>query len=545
MPSIFLIGFMAAGKSRVAALLSQKLNMPHVDLDTLVAEDAGQSVAQIFTAEGEAGFRKRESEALRALAAKDKAMVVATGGGTPCHADNLQHMKDAGIVVHLATSLATSLERASHTSESPGESPGESRPLLQQSAAEIEALYQDRAAVYRRAQLSVSTEAKSADEVASSIVTALASSSVLSGEGAKKAAIVALGERSYPVVVTRGCLADLGSALCSRIPTAKRVAIISDDTVFPLYGKIVSDSLKNAGLEVMHATVSPGESSKEVSVFAELCETLIAGGLDRSSVVVALGGGVVGDLAGYVAASLFRGIALVQVPTTLLAMTDSAIGGKTGINSKQGKNLLGAFWQPSLVWADPDTLTTLSLRERRAAFGELVKYALLDEDLWKLVERVAPGVCAETLEPSSDLSELVRGCASLKAGIVSADERESGIRALLNLGHTLGHAIEVHAGFGQMLHGEAVALGLLATCRVSHRLGLCSESLESEVAKILEAAGLNTELGRWLNSEVLDHMGVDKKRTGSKLRFIAVHKVGDVRQRDIELIELTRLLLAD
>ncbi len=536
MPSIFLIGFMAAGKSKVAKALSQQLIMPYVDLDTLIEKDAGQSVAQIFASEGEAGFRHRESQALRSVIAGRDSMV-ATGGGTACIGDNLQEMCDAGVVVHLATSLATALERAAGSSIA--------RPLLAQSASQIESLYRDRASVYRRAPISVSTEGRSPEEVASAIRAAMDSAASLPDTKHARAAVVALGERSYPIVVEQGCLPAIGPALVARLPSVKRVAIVSDDNVFPLYGKTVKESLEGAGLDVIHATVPPGEASKEIQTYANLCESLIAGGLDRSSAIVALGGGVVGDLAGFVAASLYRGMPVVQVPTTLLAMTDSAIGGKTGINTKQGKNLIGAFWQPSLVWADTNTLTTLSPRERRAAFGELVKYALLDGELWDLVERVAPKVCGQDLKPDSDLSNLVRACATLKAGIVSADEREGGVRAVLNLGHTLAHAIEVHAGYGTLLHGEAVALGLLGTCRVSYRLGLCDQGLESEVEGVLRTAGLDTDLKPWLKAEVLDHMGVDKKRTGSKLRFIAVHNLGDVRQRDIELIELTGLLLTD
>jgi 3-dehydroquinate synthase len=536
MPSIFLIGFMAAGKSQVARSLSNQLKMPYVDLDTLIEEDAGQSVAQLFASEGESGFREREAKALRSTLGETE-MIVATGGGTPCFSDNLQQMKDAGLVVHLATDLTSARHRAAQSSQD--------RPLLQHSALAVETLYRARAPTYRRAQLSVSTEAKSAEEVATAIRQALDSAQALPEALKADAAVVALGTRSYPVVVEQGCLALVGAILRSKLPSVKRVAIVSDETVMPLYGKTVRASLETAGLEVVEVAVAAGEGSKEIGVFSKLCETLIGAGLDRSSAIVALGGGVVGDLAGYVAASLFRGIPVVQLPTTLLAMTDSAIGGKTGINTTQGKNLVGAFWQPAFVLADPNTLQTLSLRERRAAFGELVKYALLDAELWPLVERLAPQVCAQELQPSADITSLIRGCATLKAGIVSADERESGLRALLNLGHTVGHAIEVQAGYGQLLHGEAVALGLLAACRVSHRLGLCSQRLEAEVAGVLASAGLDTNLDSWLRSEVLDRMRVDKKRTGSNVRFIAVHKLGDVRQRDIELIELTRLLLAD
>jgi len=263
---------------------------------------------------------------------------------------------------------------------------------------------------------------------------------------------------------------------------------------------------------------------------------------------VALGGGVVGDLAGFVAASLFRGIALVQVPTTLLAMTDSSIGGKTGVNSALGKNLIGAFWQPKLVWADPLTLSTLPKRERVAAFGELVKYALLDDAIWPLVVRCAQHIGDESGQGfvvEDVLSELIRACAALKAAIVSADERESGLRATLNLGHTVAHAIESAAGYGSVLHGEAVALGLLATCRVSHALGYCSDELESQVSKILATAGLDVELEPWLRNEVLNRIGVDKKRTGSRVRFVVVSKPGDIRLHEIELAELISLLQKD
>lgn len=517
-------------------MLAQQLNMLCVDLDSLIEEDANQSVAQIFATEGEAKFREREVAALQKVCGGEVA-VIATGGGTPCQGDNLQRMKDSGVVVNLATELATALQRA-------GESP-DARPLLKQSATEIETLYRERAPVYRRAQLSVSSEEKSPERIAEAIAMALACTDGLPTSMAEAATIVALPERSYPVVVQEGCLSALGPALRARLPSVASVAIVSDDNVMPLYGKTVQDSLSGAGLKVVSHTVPPGEQSKEIAIFSDLCDSLIASGLDRSSAVIALGGGVVGDLAGFAASCLFRGVPVIQVPTTLLAMTDSAIGGKTGINSKHGKNLVGAFWQPTLVWADPITLTTLSQRERRAAFGELVKYALLDGELWPAVERLAPIVCAEELEPSKELAELVRACAGLKAAIVSADERESGLRATLNLGHTIGHAIEAHAGYGQILHGEAVALGLLATCRVSHRLGLCDEKLESQVAVVLKSAGLAADLEPWLKTKVLDRMGVDKKRTGSKVRFIAVVKPGDVRRQDIELTELTGLLLAD
>jgi 3-dehydroquinate synthetase len=258
---------------------------------------------------------------------------------------------------------------------------------------------------------------------------------------------------------------------------------------------------------------------------------------------VALGGGVVGDLAGFAAATLFRGVPCIQVPTTLVAMVDSAIGGKTGINLAAGKNLVGAFWQPRLVLADPDVLASLPARERRAAFGELVKYALLDgEDLYAAVDRLAPALCrdewsAEAAPPA--LAAVIRRCAAIKAWIVSRDEREeSGERALLNLGHTVGHAIEAAAGYGEVLHGEAVGLGLLASCRASAALGLADPSLEARTAATLARAGLPTALDPWLRPDVLERIGVDKKRTAGGLRFVAVTGPG---QTHVMTVELERL----
>ena len=531
MRSVFLIGFMASGKSEVSRVLAKRLNMPCVDLDSVIEEQAGKTIACLFEEDGEQGFRLRERDALRALC-DGEASVIATGGGTPCQPGLLQMMAQAGHVVHLATELSTALSRIGANRAS--------RPLLAKPAKEIEELYRARAPIYRRAAITVSTDKKNTETVANDIVFGLGCLHD-NAEGA----VVALRERSYPVITKNRCLEELPEAIRERLPKVRRLGLITDTNVMPLYGTGLIAALEAAGYQVVATSIAPGEGSKTLSVFGSVVDSMIEGGLDRSSAIVALGGGVVGDLAGYVASSLYRGIPVVQVPTTLLAMTDSAVGGKTGINSKHGKNLLGAFWQPAFVWSDPQTLTTLPVRERRAAFGELVKYALLDGELWNLVALLAPSVGAETLEAGDELTTLVRACANMKAAIVSEDERESGLRATLNLGHTVGHAIETSAGYGTILHGEAVALGLLATCRVSHKLGLCEAELEAKVAAILVAAGLDTDLNSWLRSEVLERMGVDKKRTGSTVRFIALTKPGDVRTYDIELSKLTGLLHTD
>jgi 3-dehydroquinate synthetase len=279
-----------------------------------------------------------------------------------------------------------------------------------------------------------------------------------------------------------------------------------------------------------------------VTTFEDVCRRLVAAGLERRGAVIALGGGVVGDLAGFVAASLFRGIPVVQLPTTLVAMTDSAIGGKTGVDLGAGKNLVDAFWQPRAVLAQLPWLDTLPPRERRAGFGELWKYALLDgEGLWAAVAELAPWA-GTSAPPPPTAAAVIAAAAAIKAAIVSADERErGGVRLLLNLGHTVGHAVEAAAGW-QLRHGEAVGLGLIAAARVAHRLGLAAAGLEARVVDALTATGLPAELAPWLRPEVLARIAVDKKRTSDQVAFVACAAPGDCQVVEVPTTAIADLL---
>ena len=534
---LFLVGFMAAGKTTVGRLCAARLGSPFVDLDERIAAAAGASVQELFAREGEAAFRRREAAALAEVLAGPPA-VVATGGGTPCHGDAMERMLEAGLVVALDVPLDVALGRAGAPA---------ARPLLQRGPDEIAALHARRQPVYRRAHAVVGTEGRSAREVAAQVV-AVAGRAAPLGDLLPDSALVALGPRTYPIAIGAGALARLGELTRAALGSGvTRLALVSDAHVAPLHGAAASASLAASGFEVASATVPAGETAKSLASYGALQELLIGAGLDRSSAVVALGGGVVGDLAGFAAATLLRGIPCVQVPTTLVAMVDSAIGGKTGINLEAGKNLVGAFHQPSLVLCDPDLLATLPARERRAAFGELVKYALLDGDeMWAQVDELAGALADETWRGAPpSLVPVVRRSAAIKAAIVSTDEQERrGERALLNLGHTVGHAIEAAAGYGALLHGEAVALGLVATCRVSAALGLAGVDLEERVTGSLERAGLDTDLDRWLRPDVLARMGVDKKRTGASIRFIAVEQPGRPQLVPIEVARLGEILAA-
>jgi shikimate kinase/3-dehydroquinate synthase len=531
---IFLAGFMAAGKTTVGRLLAARLGVPFVDLDDVVTAAAGAPVREIFAVRGEAEFRRLESEALASVLDRDA--VIATGGGTPCHAGNLAAMRARGLVVALAVSLDTATRRIGDPT---------SRPLLARPREEIERLHRDRLPMYRQAHAVIATDGKTPDEVAGEVAEVAARAGAL-GDLLPDSILVALGPRTCPIAIRAGSLERLGSLTRDALgPRVEQVALVADSTVDALHGDAAARALAAAGLHVVQAVVPAGETAKSVDSFAALQGTLVEAGLDRSSAVVALGGGVVGDLAGFAAATLYRGVPCVQVPTTLVAMVDSAIGGKTGINLDAGKNLVGAFHQPRLVLADPDLLATLPGRERRAAFGELLKYALLDgEELYAEVDRLAPALAPDDPSPPpAGLTAVIRRAAGIKAAIVSADEREqAGERALLNLGHTVGHAIEAAAGYGTLLHGEAVALGLLAACRVSAALGLADRALEERVAASLARAGLATDIATWLRPDVLARIGVDKKRTGSRIGFIAVARPGEARVVPLELVQLGEIL---
>ncbi len=340
---------------------------------------------------------------------------------------------------------------------------------------------------------------------------------------------VALGTRAYDIVIGRGVLASLGHRIAALRP-GTRVAIVTDRTVADHHLKAVEASLSAAGVAASLVVVPPGEGSKSWKTFETVCEELIAARIERNDLVVALGGGVIGDLAGFAAAAVRRGLDFVQVPTSLLAQVDSSVGGKTGINSRQGKNLIGAFHQPILVVADTLVLDTLPAREFRAGYAEVVKYGLLgDAGFFAWLDAHSGEVFAGT---AAAREHAIATCCRMKAEIVARDERETGDRALLNLGHTFGHAFETAAGFSdRLLHGEAVALGTACAFAFSAQLGLLPQAESDRVARHLAGAGLPTHLSEVPGGlpdadRLMDLMAQDKKVRRGKLAFILVRGIG-------------------
>ena len=339
---------------------------------------------------------------------------------------------------------------------------------------------------------------------------------------------VPLGHRSYAIKVGGGLLARLG-AECAQLKLGHRCAVITDSNVGRHFAQAALKSLSTSGFAPVLITVPAGEKSKRLAVVEHCYDQLAAHRLERKSFIVALGGGVVGDLAGFVAATYLRGIPFVQVPTTLLAQVDSSVGGKTGVNLRAGKNLVGAFYQPQLVLCDLDALKTLPLREYLSGLAEVIKYGIIyDAVLFAQLERNLPKL---RLREAATLRNVIARCCEIKAEVVGQDETESGLRAILNFGHTLGHAIENSSGYGKYLHGEAIAIGQVAAAKLSQKLLGLSSGEVARIEKLFIAAGLpvKLKLAPRRRQKLFAAMLLDKKVSGGEVKFVLAEKIGRVK----------------
>lgn len=334
---------------------------------------------------------------------------------------------------------------------------------------------------------------------------------------------VNLAENSYDIVIERGALATLGQR-CRAVGLKGLAAVVTNPTVSALYGTLVRSSLQAAGFTVVQIEIPDGEEFKNSSTLNRLYDDLLEAGVDRGSFIVALGGGVVGDVAGYAAATWLRGIPFVQVPTTLLAQVDSSVGGKTGIDHARGKNLIGAFYQPALVLIDVDTLGTLDQRQFRAGLAEVIKYGVvIDLPFFEFVETNCASILA--MEPDVLIEIILRSC-QLKAQVVELDEKEAGLRAILNYGHTLGHAFESLSGYRDLVHGEAVAIGMVLAATVSVARGLCSWEERERIAALISRCGLPVEVPPYERQKLLNVLAADKKSKNGTITFICNQSIG-------------------
>ncbi|MEW6213805.1 MAG: 3-dehydroquinate synthase [Nitrospirota bacterium] len=338
---------------------------------------------------------------------------------------------------------------------------------------------------------------------------------------------VELGERSYDITIGCHILDGIGDNL-KLFGLSPKVAVVSNPTVFPLYGERVLDSIKNAGFNVITVMIPDGEEYKDLLWVQHIYDEILKYKLDRSSALIALGGGVIGDITGFAASTYMRGISYIQVPTTLLAQVDSSVGGKTGVNHKLGKNMIGTFWQPRLVWIDVDALKTLPPKELLAGLAEVIKYGVIwDKELFDFLEANRDKI----LNIHRDaITHIIKRSCEIKAEVVSRDERESGLRAILNYGHTIGHAIETVTEYKRYLHGEAVAIGMYLETRLSNMLNFTGGDQVFRIKALIDSYGLPSEIPADIDiNNILSSMQLDKKAVAGELKFILPERIGSVR----------------
>ena len=529
--SIVLVGLMGVGKTSIGKALAQRLHLPFVDSDAVIEAKTGKSIGEIFDTHGEAWFREREYETIRDLLAGE-AVVLGSGGGAFLDVRTRACVRQYGVSIWLHADLKILAERLEKRSAR--------RPLLRDGnpLAVLQRLLQERKSAYAGADIITESRSMPKHEVVENILEDLEALTLkrrehpfpaLGAPQEPERVHIALGSRSYDIVIGEGLLARIGEFL-SPLLRRPRVWAVVDENVAALHLDTLQQGLRRAGIAADIVPVPPGEASKSFPRLQWLVERLLEGDIERGDLVLAFGGGVVGDLAGCAAGLALRGINFAQIPTTLLAQVDSSVGGKTGINVPRGKNLVGLFHQPSLVVADISLLASLPPRHLAAGYAEVVKYALIqDAPLFNWLERSGKAVLA--CDPQALRRAIWASCRA-KAAIVADDEREAGRRALLNLGHSFGHALEQAAGYDdRLLHGEAVAIGMNLAFGFSRRLQLCPQEDVQRMRAHLADVGLPTTLGAldFLpdSDRLVQAMLRDKKTRNGEMTLILARAIGN------------------
>ncbi len=526
MKRVVLIGLSGTGKSSVARALAARLGFDALDVDDDIVARSGMPIHAIFERFGEHVFRAFEHDCL-AEACTAEHRVIATGGGVVLDERNWLVMRPDSLVVHLQSAPDRIVERLSSQVDA---DPDARRPLLQSAdpVQALETMLSERGPLYEQADVTIDTSNKDVDSVVDEIAAAVRSTEADSIH-------LPIGSIGTPngrsdLYVGAGAMGEIGELARRRFPQSRRTWLITDFNVGPLWATSVTRALTESDFAVERVDVPVGESSKAFSQVSTLLDRLLEGRIDRRDVVVALGGGVIGDLAGFVASIVLRGVGLIQVPTSLLAMVDSSVGGKTGVNHARGKNLIGAFYQPQLVLADPLVLETLPEREVRGGWAEIIKHAMIESTatgcsgtpLLDLLERMP----IDDWNDPVFLTDVVRRNVLIKRSVVQRDEKEMGLRRVLNYGHTLGHAMEA-SGY-RYHHGEAIALGMRAAVDIAIRRERASADVARRQNRLLDMVGLPSRFEGDLD-DVIERLASDKKAVNGRLTWILPgHEIGSV-----------------
>lgn len=515
--NVFLYGAPGVGKSTLGRKLAESLNIPFVDLDSEIEIRAGVPIPEIFSTEGEAGFRHREQQILGEVVSRGR-QVIALGGGALLDPTNRIRAEAAGYIVCLAAEPEV---LANRLRQNPVQ-----RPLLSNAASHrLAGLLTSRAEHYASFPLRLDTSHLEFDQVVWEIQVKLGWFYVrgMAGWDRHERTLAVSQPVGYEVRVQPGGLESLGEILKIR-GFKSPMALVSDENVGPLHAGRALTNLRRSGFEVGLLTIPAKEVDKNVATVSRLWLAFLEAGLERSSPVLALGGGVVGDMAGFAAATYLRGVPLIMLPSSLLAMVDASLGGKTGVDLPQGKNLVGAFYPPRLVLIDPDLLTTLPDEELSNGMAEVVKHGIIgDVDLFAL--------CSQGWKAlAGNWPQLISRAIAVKIKIIQEDPYEAGPRATLNLGHTFGHALELISGY-QISHGKAVAIGTVAEARLAENLGIAQKGLAEEVAAVLAGLGLPTKIPPEISQAALMRaIAMDKKRADGVVHFSLPVRVGEVIQ---------------
>ncbi|MCD6317744.1 3-dehydroquinate synthase [Candidatus Aerophobetes bacterium] len=505
--NIVLVGFMGTGKSRIGKLLARRLGMEYLDTDEIIEKRERKSIYQIFKEEGEDYFRKVESEVVEKVA-KLNGYVIATGGGVVLKQVNVNFLRKKGFIICLTAEPQIIWQRVKHNNQ---------RPLLSgfsNPREKVRKLLNRRAPFYSKADITIDTSYLSEEKVVDKIVNSLP----------KERIQVNLGYRSYPIFI--GSNIDEVGVIAKGFNLSKRILIVSDTRVWSLYGKRVKEALKEANFEVEYFQIPPGERYKSLAQTRKLYNACLDFKLERNSSLLALGGGVVGDLTGFVAATYLRGINFLLIPTTLLAQVDASVGGKVAVNLSRGKNLVGSFYQPRFVLIDPEVLLTLPPRRVREGMAEVIKSAIIkDKSFFSYIERNLDGI--RTLDPYL-LRFIIGKSLRIKVGIVEEDEREEkGIRQILNFGHTVAHGIEAAANYKRYTHGEAVAVGMIASGRIAVKMGYFPLASFLRLENLLKKVGLPTTFKEIDKEKFWQALFLDKKVKEGRINFVLLKGIGE------------------